>query len=125
MGKYNPNDNEAAVTAKIKLNYDKLDAMLQFKVSLAFCADYLGVSRDTILRRIKDDHGMSFTDYHALKMERTATKLQQKAIEMALGGNNTMMIFCLKNLAKWSDKIENKSIVEQVQINIDGTDSEL
>jgi len=91
---------------KIELNYDKLDALLQFKVSLPFIADYLGVSRDTILRRIKEDHGMSFTEYHNLRMERTATKLQQKAIEMALKGDRTMLIFSLKNLASWADKQE-------------------
>ena len=94
------------MSAKIELDYSALDALLQFKVSLAFCCDYLGVSRDTIMRRIKEDFNMTFKEYHDLKMERTATKLQQKAIEMALGGNNTMMIFCLKNLAKWSDKLE-------------------
>lgn len=96
------------MTAKVELNYDKLDALLQFKVSLKFCAEYMEVSEDTIQRRLKEEHGMTFTEYHALKMERTAVKLQQKAIEMALSGNNTMMIFALKNLAKWSDKIEQK-----------------
>lgn len=96
------------MTAKIELNYDSLDALLQFKVSLKFCADYLNVSEDTIQRRLKEDHGMTFSQYHELKMERTAVKLQQKAIEEALKGNNTMLIFALKNLAKWSDKIENQ-----------------
>lgn len=94
------------MSAKIELNYDKLDALLQFKVSCNFCADYLGVSRDAIIRRIKEDHGLTFSEYHKLKMEHTATKLQQKAIELALKGNNVMMIFCLKNLAGWADKQE-------------------
>ena len=49
---------------------------------------------------------MTFGEYHELRMENTATKLQQKAIEMALKGDRTMMIFCLKNLAKWADKID-------------------
>jgi hypothetical protein len=49
---------------------------------------------------------MTFAEYHALKMERTAVKLQQKAIELALKGNSTMMIFALKNLAGWSDRNE-------------------
>jgi len=39
-------------------------------------------------------------------MENTSTKLQQKALQMAMGGNGTLMVFCLKNLAKWSDKQE-------------------
>ena len=103
------------MTAKIELNYDKLDALLQFKVTLRFCADYLEVSEDTIMRRIKEDHGMTFTEYHTLKMERTAVKLQQKAIELALKGNSTMLIFSLKNLAKWSDKVE-ETVKQEITI---------
>ena len=103
------------MTAKIELNYDKLDALLQFKVSLEFCADYLGVSSDTIMRRLKEDHGKTFTEYHASRMERTAVKLQQKAIEEALKGNNTMLIFALKNLAKWADKVE-ETINQKIEV---------
>ena len=94
------------MTAKVEINYDKLDALLQFKVSLRFCAEYLGVSPDTIQRRLKEEKGLTFEQYHAQKIERTAVKLQQKAIEMAMGGDRTMMIFCLKNLAGWADKLD-------------------
>lgn len=92
--------------AKKELNYDAIDALLQFKTTKKFCADYLGISEDTIERRLKEDKGMTFTEYHELKMGRTGIKLQQKAIEQALKGNTTLMIFCLKNLAKWTDKVE-------------------
>jgi len=101
------------MSAKVEINWDKLDALLQFKVSLKFCAEYMGVTIDAIRRRIKEKHNMTFGEYHELKMERTATKLQQKAIEMALGGNTTMMIFALKNLAKWSDKEERKITIDE------------
>ena len=94
------------MTAKIDLNWDKLDALLQFKATLKFPAEYLEVSVDTIQRRIKEEKGMTFEEYASLKLNRTAVKLQQKAIEMALGGNTTMMIFALKNLAGWTDKQE-------------------
>lgn len=104
---------------KKELNYDALDALLQFKVSINFCADYLKVSKDTIMRRLKEDKGMTFTEYHNLQMEGTATKLQQKAIKMALEGNNTMMIFCLKNLAKWADKQEVTHDVSAIQLDVD------
>lgn len=116
--------NEVKMSAKIEINYDKLDALLQFKVSLRFCADYLECSRDTIIRRIKEDYNMTFAEYHSLKMEHTATKLQQKAIEMALKGNNVMMIFCLKNLAKWTDKQE-QVVSADININIDSEDLNL
>jgi len=96
---------------RAEFSWKALDAMLQFKVTLEYCADYLKVSRDTIMRRIREEHDMSFTEYAAIKRQRTAMRLQQKAIEMALGGeeknpNPTMMIFALKNLAGWADKME-------------------
>lgn len=91
---------------KKEIDFAVLDALLQFKVSVEFCADHLKVSRDTIFRRIKENFGMTFTEYHNLKIEGTATKLQQKAIRMALDGDRTMLIFSLKNLAKWADKQE-------------------
>jgi methylphosphotriester-DNA--protein-cysteine methyltransferase len=110
---------------KVEINWKILDALLQFKVTLEHCADYLNVSTDAIQRRCKEEKGMTFGEYHNLKLQRTATKLQQKAIEMALGGNTTMMIFALKNLANWSDKLETKIDTTKIQINIDNVDSGL
>lgn len=113
---------------KVEVDWKILDALLQFKVTLNYCSDYLGVSNDTIQRRCKEEKGMSFSDYHALKLQRTAVKLQQKAIEMALAGNATMMIFSLKNLAMWSDKIDHdvsEDMKAAIAINIDKNDNEL
>lgn len=109
--------NQGGSGNKTVFDYKELDALLQFKVSAKFCADYLGVSRDAIYRRIKEDHGLTFGEYHALKIERTATRLQQKAIEMALAGNTTMMIFALKNLAGWTDKQEIQQTIQEIQIS--------
>ena len=109
---------------KKDIDWKELHALLQFKVSLRFCADYIGVSIDTIRRRIKEEHGMTFGEYHELKMERTATKLQQKAIEMALAGDRTLMIFCLKNLAKWADKVD-ETTTQKIQVIVDGQDTKL
>lgn len=95
------------MSAKVEVDWKILDALLQFKVTLNYCAEYLEVSADTIQRRCKEEKGITFSEYHELKMQRTAVKLQQKAIEMAISGNTTMMIFALKNLAGWSDKLEN------------------
>ena len=106
--------------AKIDLNYAVLDALLQFKTTKKFCADYMGVSERTIDNKLKKDHKMTFTEYHALKLDRTAYKLQQKAIDMALSGNTAMMIFSLKNLAGWSDNAaelnsEDKPLIVEVK----------
>ena len=111
------------MSEKIEINYDKLNALLQFKVSLKFCADYLDCSVDTLRRRLEEDHNMSFTEYHDLKMQRTAVKLQQKAIEMALSGkSNAVMIFALKNLANWADKQEIQNNISEITIKKEDSD---
>lgn len=112
---------------KVEVDWKILDALLQFKVTLNYCSEYLGVSNDTIQRRCKEEKGVSFSEYHELKLQRTAVKLQQKAIEMALAGNATMMIFSLKNLAGWSDKIDNtiKAQFDGITIKINKDENDL
>lgn len=91
----------------IQLNYDKFNALCQFRsTTLEFAAEYLNISPDTISRRLKEDHGLTFSQYHESKMKRVATKLEEKAVQMAMNGDRTMLIFCLKNYAKWQDKVD-------------------
>jgi hypothetical protein len=110
----------------LELDWSALDALLQFKVSLAFCADYLNISHDVIEKRIRKEYDMTFSEYHGLKMQRTGVKLQQKCLELALGGNVTLMIFALKNLAMWSDKMDTttqiKDTVIQLAYKLEGKD---
>lgn len=89
-----------------EFNWDVFDALLQFKVSKKFCAEYMSVSEDLIERRLREVKDMTFTQYHQLKMQKTGMKLQQKILEKALDGNMTALIFALKNMAGWSDKVE-------------------
>lgn len=109
---------------KKEIDYKVFDAIVQFKVTKGFCADYLGISEDTIENRLREDHDMTFTEYRELKNARVGLKLQQKAVEQALKGNNTMLIFALKNMAKWSDNVD-ASITSKIQINIDKDDEAL
>jgi hypothetical protein len=98
---------------KIEINWDKLDSYLQFKASLRVCALLLEVSEDTIERRIKEEKNCTFSEYQEKMMAPLQMKLVNKAIRMALDGNVTMLIFCLKNICKWTDKVEN--LHEQAQ----------
>ena len=64
------------------------------------------MAQSTIELRLREDHDMTFSEYHETKVSLISVKLQQKAINMALNGNVPMLIFSLKNLAKWKDKLE-------------------
>jgi len=106
------------MSRKVEVDWKTLDALLQFKVTLKFCADYLEISTDAIQRRCKEEKGMTFEEYHQSRLQRTATKLQQKAIEMALSGDRTMLIFCLKNLAGWTDKVEQQIDLHEIKLKL-------
>jgi hypothetical protein len=91
---------------KIEIDFNVLDALLQFKASMRYCADYLGISHDTLERRVKEKKGCTFGEYADRQLDATRLKLQQKIITKALAGDNACLIFSLKNLCKWSDKVE-------------------
>lgn len=110
---------------KVEIDWGKLDAILQFKPTLKVCSDIMEVSQDTIEDRIRETHNCTFAEYRDRKMGKVKLKLQQKAIEMALSGNTTMMIFALKNLCDWSDKNDVQVDLSKVKIEITKDESEL
>lgn len=102
----------------IPIDFDKLDAILQFSPTRQMCADILGCSVDRIKRRVKEEKGMTFEEYKNSKMSLTKLKLQQKAITAGLSGNNVMLIFCLKNICKWSDQPkEVEDLIEEMDFD--------
>lgn len=91
-----------------EMDWDTLNALLQSRPTLQLCADYLECSDTHIENEIKRVHKMTFSEYRESRMAFVKVKLIQQAIQMAIKGNVTMLIFCLKNLCGWADKIENK-----------------
>ena len=105
--------------AKSPFSWDKLDGLLLYKTSLKSCAEILDTTDTTIKNHIKQRFDMTFTEYAQRKISKTKVKLVSKALEMATSGNTTMMIFCLKNICGWQDKIENENIdTNPIQIQI-------
>ena len=106
-------------TKKTPFSWDKLDGLLAYKASLTVCEEILGVHQNTIKNHIKARYELTFTEYSDRKLSVTKLRLIQKAIKMAEQGNATMMIFCLKNICQWQDKIENVNIdTTPIQIEI-------
>lgn len=101
-------------------DWSKLDAILQYNATLSDCAEVMGVHIDTIERKIKNEKGCSFTEYRKQKLGKVRIMLVQKAVDMARGGNATMLIFCLKNLCGWADKNEPErgDDIPQLTINL-------
>ena len=104
--------------ADAPFSWDKLDGLLAHKSSLLMCSDILDCPESTIQNHIKKRYGLSFTEYANKKLSRTKVRLVQKALEQASSGNTTMLIFCLKNLCKWSDRNENTIELTNNAINL-------
>lgn len=88
----------------VDIDMDKLATLMRFKPTLADAAAFFKCSEDTIERRIRAQTGLTYAEFRDQNMVHTRFSLVQKAIDKALKGDNIMLIFCLKNLAKWSNK---------------------
>jgi hypothetical protein len=91
---------------KIELKWEVLDAILQRGATLKDCASIMEISHDIIERRIFEKTGQKFGEYREDRLSKTKLKLIEVALSKAFKGENVMLIFCLKNLAGWSDNNE-------------------
>lgn len=91
---------------EIPLN--ELKALMRMMPSLKDTAAFFECSIETIETRIKEYTGLSFPEFREQNMVHSRLKLVRKALEMADAGNTAMVIFCLKNLCGWADKVETK-----------------
>lgn len=95
--------------AIIEIDWSKLEGMLLYDPTIEVCAHELGTSRDTLIRRIREKHNKTFLEYKKVFTDKTALKLKNTMIKKAFEGNVTCMIFCLKNLSDWKDKVETET----------------
>lgn len=96
---------------KIEIDLKQLQALMRFKPSLEDCAAFFKCSGDTVERRIKEHtisdenpNGLTFAEFREQNMVHTRFGLVRTALKKADGGDNVMLIFCLKNLCGWKDK---------------------
>lgn len=106
-----------------EINWDKLDAALQFGARLLDCRGLLDLDEETIRKAIKEKHDLNFGDYRELRMSTMRTKLLQKQFDVAMQGNVAMLIWLGKQHLDQKDKQEIDSKINQIQINIDSKDA--
>lgn len=102
MAKKEPDWNKVETLASLKLS---LQVVVDYLNSLATCSDER-ISTTTLETRIREKYGMTWGEYQNAKTTNIKAQLIKKAISMALSGDRTMLIFTLKNMVGWSDKVE-------------------
>jgi hypothetical protein len=98
----------------------KLKGLMRLKPTLEDTAAFFEVHPSTIERFIKSEFGLRFAEFRDQNMVHTRFNLIRKAIQKAEGGDNVMLIFCLKNLCQWKDRYQDEEQkTTNIQVNND------
>lgn len=74
--------------------------------SLEDAANFFECTPETIHKYIKNKFGTTFLRFRDEQLSHTKMDLVQSALRQAKEGNTALMIFCLKNIARWTDRID-------------------
>ena len=89
---------------KKHIDWDKVDSLLQAQCFGVGISQMLGIHENTLYERCKDEKGMDFGDYSALKKAEGLELLRAKQFDSAMSGDKAMQIFLGKNYLGQSDK---------------------
>jgi len=89
-----------------ELDYDLLDACCEIMCTGEECAALQGMSYDTLDRRLKEEHDLSFADYFKQKSAPGKMSLRRKQYSAAMEGDKVMLVWLGKNWLGQADKIE-------------------
>lgn len=109
----------------VDIDMDKLATLMRYKPTAKDCAAFFKCSVDTIENRIREYAGVTFSEFRDQNMVHTRFSLIQSAIRRGMAGDNTMHIFCLKNLCGWSDKGPDDKESTAIAANINISDEQL
>ena len=103
---------------RIEIDWKEFDKLALMQCTLNEVAAWFECSPDTIENRVKEEHGVKFSDYYAEKRNRGKIALRRAQWQAATSGNTSMMIFLGKQYLEQSDKVEQKlsGQVDQKQI---------
>lgn len=94
----------------------QLKAICRLKPTLVDCASFLDIHPRTIEKWIRDNHDCTFTEFRDKHMVHTRFMLIRTALKQAENGNTAMLIFCLKNICKWQDKLEVEEFDKEIKV---------
>ncbi len=99
------------------INLVELDKLCALQCSEAEIAGWFNVSVDTIERRVLEKTGMGFAEYFKQKRGQGKIPIRRKQMQLALGGNVTMLIWLGKQYLEQKDTqvIEHSGAVDPVQ----------
>lgn len=92
--------------AHADIDLSELEELMRLHPSLADTAYWFKCSMETIETTIKKNYDTTFHVFREQRAVKTRTAITRKMIQMAVDGNEKMMIWYSKNRMGWSDKVE-------------------
>jgi hypothetical protein len=96
----------------IVFNDTQLKEIMRFKPTLKDTAAFFEVDPSTVENYIRKNWNCTFSEFRDQNMVHTRFMLIRTAIQKAEKGDNCMLIFCLKNLCHWRDKLPDEQFDE-------------
>src|SRR4051812_32886889 len=87
-------------------DWDLLGKLAQLPIRAEDIGYTMGLSVDTISRRIKEKLGKTFAEYMDQKRSRLRSSLMGKQFDLALAGNVTMLIWLGKQYLEQKEKVD-------------------
>lgn len=91
---------------KVAIDMDQLKSMVEIQCTAEECAQVLGVSSDTIDRRLKEKTGQGFAEFYKKHSAGGKASLRRFQWKSAQGGNVSMQIWLGKQMLGQTDKSE-------------------
>jgi len=91
------------------IDLSRLPALCRIQATSEECASVLGISQDTLERRLKAEHGCTFTEFYKRHSGPGKCSLRRLQWKLARAGNPTMLIWLGKQWLGQTDKIETAS----------------
>lgn len=102
---------------KIEIDVNQYKALMRLNPTLKDTAAFFECSEDTIINWLEKNFGTrDFSAIRQQNMVHTRLAMIRKAVQMAEAGNTAVLIFCLKNLCGWTDKVDEGQVKSIIQL---------
>jgi hypothetical protein len=107
---------------KIDIDWDEFDKLCNLQCTLVEIAGWFDCSEDTIERRVKETHGVTFAEHYAKKSSRGKIAIRRKQMQVAQSGNPVMLIWLGKQYLGQKDKSD-EEMNTPIQVVVNGNQS--
>ena len=108
------------------VDLSRLPALCRIQATAEECASVLGISQDTLERRLKAEHNCTFSEFYKRHSGPGKCSLRRLQWKLARAGNPTMLIWLGKQWLGQTDKIvhaEDEASAQPVQVVVNVVDA--